>query len=49
MGHLRLQIRGARLTGSRRTARLILLVPIVIMTILGISNVVTHGAPSRRS
>ena len=42
-----LQIRGARLTGlTTNWLGLILLVPIVIMTILGISNVVTHGAPS---
>ena len=42
-----LQVRGARLTGlTTNWLGLILLVPIVIMTILGISNVVAHGAPS---
>jgi len=42
-----LQARGARLTGlTTNWIGLIILVPLAIMTILGISNVVAHGAPS---
>ena len=42
-----LQVRGARLTGlTTNWIGLIILVPLAIMTVLGISNVVAHGAPS---